>query len=175
MLRLRRSGEATRKRKKGVLESVKLMFFLCSWPVWVFNMMTKGNKEMFSKGGKIYFSKENLITFMFVLGKIIEQVVCKHLEKTANSQDQGMLTKRHFLIRLTCKLELSFPPHQWVPDYVREFSLSPRVARPLEQLPLASNSFLLLLQCTICSRVPNKYYLCMTFYETERNTLDTMS
>lgn len=44
-------------------------------------MMTKGNKEMFSKGGKMHSSKENLITFMFVLGKIIEQVVCKHLEK----------------------------------------------------------------------------------------------
>lgn len=83
MLRLRRSGGTTGKRKKGCFgENVKLVFFLCTWPVWVFNMMTKESKEMFSKGGKMHSSKVNLITFMFVLGKIMEEVFCKHLEKT---------------------------------------------------------------------------------------------
>lgn len=53
VLQLRRSGETTEKRK-GVLgrKNVELAFFVCTWPVLVFNMMTKGNKQIFSKGRK---------------------------------------------------------------------------------------------------------------------------
>lgn len=52
VVRLRRSRETTEKKKKSVLErkNIELAFFLCPWPVLVFHIMTKGNKQMFQRG-----------------------------------------------------------------------------------------------------------------------------
>lgn len=148
---LRRSGKTTEQRKKDVLgrKECSVGFFLSAWPVWFSYDNQRETKHIFLK---MHSSKQYWIKSTLSLAKLQNKLFVSIWKKRSNSQSQYILTKSHFLIRLTCKLGHLFLMCQWAWMCLRA-CLSPRA---LGQLPLASGCFLLVTSTSVCPKVPIK-------------------